>query len=160
MEEVMGSDFVGPHEPLGRPKSSLSVRWKALEGLQLWSGMLSLNVFNRSLWLPVDSRPTKGQSRRREGGKGSRVRIHTWDDGGPNQKASSREMPTFWIPKMQPPGFVEKTQLKETSGTKCDTPDVVLRRRGDRVLHFLSQSIFFQQTQKPSRRASQHAEND
>lgn len=40
----MGSDFVGPHEPLGRPKSTLSVRQKALEGLQQWSGVLSLTA--------------------------------------------------------------------------------------------------------------------
>lgn len=70
----------------------------------------------------------KGQSRRREGGKGSRVRTHTQDNGGPDQKASGRELPTFWFPKTQPPGFVEKTQLKETSGIKFDAPDVVLRR--------------------------------
>lgn len=99
---------------------------------------------NRSLWLPVESRPTKGQSRRRKGGKESRVRIHAQDNGGQDEKARSREVPTFWIPKVQPPGFVERTGLKEMSGTKCDAPNVVLLCRRDRVLHFLSQSIYFQ----------------
>ena len=44
MEEVMGSDFVGPHEPRGRPEFSLSARRKVLGGLPQWSGMLSPNV--------------------------------------------------------------------------------------------------------------------
>lgn len=123
-----------------------------------WQALTS--PLNRSLWLPVESRPTKGQSRRRKGGKESRVRIHAQDNGSQDERARIREVPTFWIPEVQPPGFVERTGLKEMSGTKCDTPNVVLLCRRDRVLHFLSQSIYFQQTQKPSGRASQHAEHD
>lgn len=51
--EVMGLDVVGPHGPLGRPESSLPLRQKAPEGLQQWSGMISLNILTghfRCVW--------------------------------------------------------------------------------------------------------------
>lgn len=63
---------------------------------------------NRSLQLPVESRPTKGESRR-VAGEESRVVTHAQDAGGLHQDDSSREMVLPWISKGQPTGFVEKT---------------------------------------------------
>lgn len=57
--------------------------------------------------------------------------IHAQDNGDLDQH-DGRQVVTFWISKVQPTGFVEKTQLKEMSGTKCNTPNVVLTVAEDR----------------------------
>lgn len=58
--------------------------------------------------------------------------IHAQDKGDQDQR-DGREVAIFWIwSKVQPTGFVEKKQLKEMSGTKLNTPNVVLTMAEER----------------------------
>lgn len=54
--------------------------------------------FNSSLWWPAESRPKKGQSRRREGGKGNRVRIVHGIMGVWTRKPMAEKCPHFGSP--------------------------------------------------------------
>lgn len=85
---------------------------------------------------------------RRETGKEEGARTHTRGTSGrtrERQQGSGHVLGPHGSAHSLPGG-----KLKEASGTKHDTPTVVLpRHKGDRILRFLSQGILFSHTHTP-----------